>query len=70
MADQVAATITSNRIEWNTKGGIWLGPGPEHWPRFVQISNCYFDANFGPGMMFVGPESRPDCLGHRKYHSR
>ena len=28
----------------------------------MQISNCYFDANFGPGMMFVGPESRPGLL--------
>jgi hypothetical protein len=40
-------TITANRIEWNKVGGIVLGPGGAN---TIQIGNCTFDRNFGPGI--------------------
>ena len=40
-------TITANRIEWNRLGGIVLGPAGAN---TIQIGNCTFDRNFGPGI--------------------
>jgi len=34
-------------VEWNKRGGIWLGPAA---CTNVQIANCYFDKNFGPAV--------------------
>lgn len=46
-----ATTITGSRIEWNHRGGIVLGPD---YVESVQISNCHFDACFGPAVAFDG----------------
>ncbi len=47
-------TITANRIEWNHSGGIVLGPAGAN---TLQISNCTFDQNYGPGISIVASES-------------
>ena len=47
-------TITSNRIEWNHGGGIVLGPNGAN---TLQISNCTFDQNYGPGISIVASAS-------------
>jgi hypothetical protein len=47
-------TITSNRIEWNHEGGIVLGPDGAN---TIQIANCTFDQNYGPGISIVASES-------------
>ena len=41
-------TITANRIEWNRLGGIVLEGSADS----IQICNCTFDRNFGPGIEF------------------
>jgi polygalacturonase len=45
-------TITANRIEWNQGGGIVLKQGAIN---TIQIDNCTFDRNFGPGIAIVKP---------------
>ncbi len=42
-------TITGNRIEWNRGGGMVVGPASAN---TLQIGNCTFDRNFGPGIDF------------------
>ena len=48
-------TITANRIEWNKVGGIVLGPSGAN---TIQIGQCTFDRNFGPGIDISLPKSR------------
>jgi parallel beta-helix repeat protein len=47
-------TMTGNRIEWNHDGGIVLGPDSAN---TLQISNCTFDQNYGPGISIVASKS-------------
>ncbi|MFW5762315.1 MAG: right-handed parallel beta-helix repeat-containing protein [Cyclobacteriaceae bacterium] len=51
-------TITANRIEWNREGGIILEAGVVN---TIQIDNCTFDRNFGPGISIVEPQ-RPFAI--------
>jgi hypothetical protein len=46
-----AATITANRIEWNHRGGIRIGP---EYCDTVQVCNCLFDADYGPAIHVEG----------------
>jgi hypothetical protein len=48
-------TITANRIEWNKVGGIVLGPSGVN---TIQIGQCTFDRNFGPGIDISVPSTR------------
>ncbi len=48
-------SITANRIEWNKVGGIVLGPSGAN---TIQIGQCTFDRNFGPGIDIGLPKSR------------
>lgn len=42
-----ATTVTACRVEWNRHAGFLLGP---EYVDSVQVSNCLFDHNFGPGV--------------------
>jgi hypothetical protein len=54
-------TITANRIEWNKLGGIVLGPAGAN---TIQIGNCTFDRNFGPGIDISLPSTRAASSAH------
>lgn len=50
-----AATLTGNRVEWNGRAGIRIGP---EYSDNVQITSNFFDANMGPAIEICGRQMR------------
>lgn len=49
-----SVTVTSNRVEWNEKGGMRIDNGSQY-----NITGNYFDRSGGPAITLAGTSERP-----------